>query len=99
MNTPGRRAPDSPDLDDRTPLPVQPSIPLTVMAEGSAGEIVLPAEVLARMKVKADDRLYLTEAADGGYRITPDTEEFARQMAHAEKIMRDDREVLRALAK
>lgn len=78
---------------------MQPSISLTILAEGSAGKIVLPAEVLARMKVKAGDRLYLTETADGGYRITPDTVEFARQMAHAEKILRDDREVLRALAK
>lgn len=98
MDSPGPRAPDSPDCDDRTRLPVQSSISLTILAEGSAGKIVLPAEVLARMKVKAGDRLCLTETADGGYRITPHSVECARQMAHAEKIMRDDREVLRALA-
>ena len=78
--------------------PMQSTISLEVLAEGSPGKIVLPAEVLARMRVKAGDRLCLTEAPDGGYRITPYTEEFARQMAHAEEIMREDREVLRALA-
>lgn len=78
---------------------MQSPISLEVLAEGSAGRIVLPAEVLARMGVKAGDRLCLTEAADGGYRITPYPAEFARQMAHAEKIMHEDREVLRALAR
>lgn len=73
-------------------------ISVEVLAEGSDGKIVLPAEVLARMKVKTGDRLCLTEASDGSYRITPYTAEFARQMAHAEKILREDREVLRALA-
>ena len=75
-----------------------PVITLEVLSEGSTGKIVLPAEVLARMKVKAGDRLCLIEAADGSYRILPHTAEFARQIAHAEKIMREDREVLRALA-
>ena len=77
---------------------MQSILSVEVLAEGSAGKIVLPAEVLARMKVEAGDRLCLTEAADGSYRLTPYTAEFARQMAHAEKILREDREVLRALA-
>jgi hypothetical protein len=41
----------------------------------------------------------LTEAPDGGYRLTPYNPEFERQMSLAEQIMHDDREVLRALAK
>lgn len=43
--------------------------------------------------------LCLTEAADGGYRLTSQNPEPARQMSLAEDIMHDDREVLRALAK
>ena len=54
---------------------------------------------MARLRVKKGDTLYLTEAPDGGYRLTPYDPEFARQMAIAEEIMHDDREVLRALAK
>ncbi len=35
----------------------------------------------------------------GGYRLTPYDPEFARQMALAEDIMHDDREILRVLAR
>ncbi len=42
---------------------------------------------------------YLTEMADSGYRLTPYSPEFARQMALAEEIMHDDRKVLLVLAK
>ena len=51
------------------------------------------------LKVKKGDTLYLTETADGGYRLTPYDPDFARQMALAEEIMHDDREIRRALAK
>ena len=54
---------------------------------------------MAHLKIKKGDLLYLTEAADGGYRLTPYNPEFARQMPLAEDIMHDDRKVLRALAK
>ena len=40
-----------------------------------------------------------TEAPGGGYRLAPYDPDFARQMALADDVMRDDREVLRALAK
>ena len=53
---------------------------------------------MARLKVQKGDTLYLTEAPDGGYRHSRNPE-FERQMAVAEEIMHDDREVLRALAK
>jgi len=43
--------------------------------------------------------LYLTEAPDGGYRLTGYNPDFERQMALAEDIMHDDRDVLRTLAK
>lgn len=66
---------------------------------GSSSGIILTKEAMARLRVQKGDILYLTEAPGGGYRLTPHDPEFARQMAHAEKIMHDDREVLRALAK
>ena len=44
------------------------------------------------------DTVYLTEAPDGGYRLTPYNPDFQRQMARAEQIMHDYRDVLRALA-
>jgi len=54
---------------------------------------------MARLKVQKGDVVYLTEAPDGGYRLTPYDPDFERQMTLAQEIMHDDRDVLRALAK
>ena len=51
-------------------------------------------ELSARGKFRRE-----TEAPGSGYRLTPYDPDFARQMALADDVMRDDREVLRALAK
>ena len=72
---------------------------LKVTTVGASSGVILTEEVMAHLKIKKGDLLYLTEAAGGGYRLTPYNPEFARQMSLAEDIMHDDREVLRALAK
>lgn len=72
---------------------------LKVTNVGSASGIILTKEAMARLKVREGDILYLTDAPGGGYRLTPHNPEFLRQMALAEEIMHDDREVLRALSK
>lgn len=66
---------------------------------GSSSGVILTKEAMTRLRVRKGDTLYLTEAPDGGYRLTPYDPEFVRQMELAEKIMHDDREVLRALSK
>ena len=66
---------------------------------GSSAGVILPKEALARLKVKKGDTLYLTECPDGSDRLTPYNPEFERQMQLAEEIMREDREVLRALSR
>jgi putative addiction module antidote len=73
--------------------------PLKLIPVGNSTGVVLPKEVLSRLHVGRGDQLYLTEAPDGGYRISAYDPEFARQMEAAERIMRKDREILRALAK
>ena len=65
---------------------------------GNSVGVILPKEVLARLKLEKGDTLYLTEAPDG-YRITPYGEDFARQMAAARSIMKKRRQALRELAK
>jgi putative addiction module antidote len=72
---------------------------LKITTVGASSGVILTKEVMAQLKVKKGDTLYLTETADGGYRLTPYNPEFARQIALAEQIMHDDREILRALAK
>jgi putative addiction module antidote len=71
---------------------------LKVRRIGNSLGLVLPKEVLARLKVEEGDTIYLTDAQDG-YRLTPMDVNFAEQMAAAEAIMREDRDVLRELAK
>lgn len=70
-----------------------------VTTVGSSEGFILNKEAKARLGVQKGDTLYLTEAPDGALRITPYNPDFARQMALAEQIMHDDREILRALAK
>ena len=70
-----------------------------VTTVGASSGVILPKAALAQLRVKKGDTLYLTEAPDGAFRLTPYDPTFARQMGLAEEIMHDDREVLRALAK
>ena len=70
-----------------------------VTTVGGSSGVILTKQAMARLRVEQGDTLYLTEAPDGGYRLTPYDPEFARQMTLAEDIMHDDREVLRALAR
>ena len=71
---------------------------LKLTAIGNSVGVVLPKEVLARLKLDKGDTVYLTEAPDG-YRLTPYNPEFEQQMDTARKIMKRRRAVLRELAK
>lgn len=71
---------------------------IKVRKVGNSLGVVLPKEALARLKVGNGETVYLTEAEDG-FRLTPMNERFARQMQAAEVILREDRDLLRELAK
>lgn len=71
---------------------------LKIRAVGSSSGAVFPKELLAELGVKQGDTIYATRAPDGSVRLTPHDERFARQMAVAEDVMREDRDILRALA-
>lgn len=72
---------------------------LKVRKVGNSLGVVLPKEALARLKSGEGDILVLTESPDGGFRVTPDKNEFAEQMAVAEQVARRYRNALRELAK
>jgi putative addiction module antidote len=65
---------------------------------GNSVGVILPKEVLARLKVEKGDTLYLTDAANGVL-LTPYSAEFETQMTAARGIMKKRRNVLRELAK
>ncbi len=65
---------------------------------GNSVGITLPKEVLAKLRVSKGDAVYFTETPDGVL-ISPYDAEFAAVMEAAEVVMREDRDVLRILAK
>lgn len=65
---------------------------------GNSIGLILPKEVLARLKLEKGDTIYVTESPDG-YRITPHDPQFEAQMKAARKIMKRRRSVLHELAK
>jgi len=70
---------------------------LKLIAVGNSTGVILPREILAHLRADQGDRLYLVETP-GGIELTPYDPEFAAQMEHAEKVMHEDRDVLRKLA-
>ena len=71
--------------------------PLKIKKIGNSAGVILPKELLARLRVAPGDTVFVTEAPDG-LRITASDPGFAEKMALAEEIMREDRDILRVLA-
>ena len=70
---------------------------LKITTVGNSAGIVLPREILERLRVEKGDTLYALETPNG-IELTPYDPEFAEQMGIAERVMRDDRDALRKLA-
>ncbi|MBK8631632.1 MAG: AbrB/MazE/SpoVT family DNA-binding domain-containing protein [Sphingomonadales bacterium] len=70
---------------------------LKITKIGNSAGVILPKELLARLRVEAGDSLFVSETPDG-VRITAANPDFAAKMAAAEAIMREDRDILRVLA-
>jgi putative addiction module antidote len=64
---------------------------------GNSVGIVLPKEILAKLKVEKGDTLYVSETPDG-IQLTPYDQDFADQMKAARRVMKENRDVLRRLA-
>lgn len=75
------------------------NLELKLRKVGNSVGVILPKEALARLNAGEGDTLVFTEAPDGGFRVTPDTHGFARQMEVAEDIAKRYRNALRELAK
>jgi putative addiction module antidote len=70
---------------------------LKVTTVGNSVGIVLPKEILERLRVQKGDNLYAIETKQG-IELTPYNPEVAAQMDVAERVMREDRDVLKKLA-
>lgn len=70
---------------------------LKVTMVGNSTGVILPKELLARLRLEKGDVLYATELPDG-IKLTPFDSKLAEQMEVAERIMRKDRNLLRKLS-
>lgn len=70
-----------------------------VTTVGNSEGFILPREARERMGLRKGDTVYLTEAPDKSYRMTAHNPNFAAQMAAFEEVFREDRDVLRELAR
>ena len=71
---------------------------LKITQIGNSVGVILPKEVLARLRVERGDSLYITDTGDGIH-LSPYDSRFEEQMQAARGVMKKRREVLRELAK
>lgn len=73
-------------------------VAVKLICVGSSLGIVLPPEMLNHLHVREGDTLYLSESPDG-LRLLPNDRESAATSDAFDEIMRENRDILRALAK
>ena len=70
---------------------------LKITTIGNSAGVILPKELLARLRLEKGDELYALETPDG-IKLTRYDPQLAAQMEVAEQVMREDRHVLHKLA-
>ncbi|MGL5939505.1 MAG: AbrB/MazE/SpoVT family DNA-binding domain-containing protein [Waterburya sp.] len=70
---------------------------LKVTTVGNSTGVILPKELLEKLRIGKGDTLYVTETSRG-VELSPYDQDFATQMEIAESIMRQDRDLLSKLA-
>ena len=71
---------------------------LKITKIGNSAAVILTKEVLAQLRAEVGDTIHLTQSPEG-WHLTPYDPAFEKQMALAEQIMREDRDILKVLAK
>ena len=70
---------------------------LKITTIGNSTGVILPKEILEKLRVSKGDTLFAIETSKG-IELTPFNPEVAEQMNFAEQVMREDRDALRKLA-
>jgi putative addiction module antidote len=74
-------------------------VELKVRKFGNSLGVVLPKEVINRLQADDGEKLFLIEAPEGGYHLTPYDPGFEKKMAKGEDIISRYRNTLHVLAK
>lgn len=72
---------------------------LKVRKIGASRGVILSHDVCAIMGLEVGDEIHLSRAPGGSLRLTRHDPDFERQIALARQIMKEDVNILRALAK
>ena len=70
---------------------------LKITTVGNSAGVVLPKELLARLRLAKGDELYVTDLPDG-IKLSPYDPKLIAKMEVAERVMRKRRTLLRKLA-
>ena len=70
---------------------------LKITTVGNSAGVVLPREILERLRVEKGDTLYVVETPNG-IELTPYDADFARKLEIGKRVMRKNRDLLRKLA-
>ena len=71
---------------------------LKLTAIGNSVGVILPKDILSKLRVDKGDTLYVLETPEG-IELTAYRPDFAAQIDAAEEVMRENRDVLSKLAK
>lgn len=71
---------------------------LKLTKHGTSTGVIIPKEMLTKLKVEKGDNLYAIETKEG-YLITPYNPAIEEQLKIGREIMKQDRDVFKALAK
>lgn len=66
---------------------------------GNSVGVILPKEVLARLRVAKGDTVFVTDAANGGVTLTPYDPALEEELELGREFMREYRDTFRQLAK
>jgi putative addiction module antidote len=72
---------------------------LKVRKFGNSLGVVLPKEVINHLQTGEGEALFLIEAPEGGYQLTPYDQAFEKKMTKADKIIKRYRNTLNALVR
>jgi putative addiction module antidote len=75
------------------------SFPLQIKKIGNSLGLILPKELLARLKLKEGDTFHVVEQPERGIKLTPYDPKHEKAMKIARKVMEEYKDTFRALAK
>lgn len=72
---------------------------LRIKKIGNSVGLILPKELLARLKLKEGDHLHVVEQTERGLKLSPYDPKHAKAMKIAREVMEEYQDTFRALAK